>query len=165
MPVDVGTLLSKGRPIARALRAVSMRTRKPFTMQTKSGRFLIQKTVYLLKVLGYEPARKYEYNIYLNGPYSPDLATIYYALEDSGLRDATSATDIPPRALDAVADALAESPDFLEGLTTVVDGCITQGGPTRALGWAKSIKPHLSDTVWQEVRAFLRRHPELIRHT
>lgn len=165
MSEDVATLLKQGRPIARALKAVSTGAQHPFSMQTKDGRFEIQKTVYLLRALAYDPAKRYDYNIYLNGPYSPDLAAVYYAFEDEGLASAVSATDIPSETLDTIVNALSRSPHFLEGLTTVIDGCHSQGGSVNALGWAKSIKPHINEAVWQEVQAFLRKHPDLIKST
>lgn len=160
--MDPATLQVKGRSIARALRIISVKTGQSFSMADKPGRFQIQKTVYLLRRLGYAPAMKYDYNIYLNGPYSPDLAEVYYALNDSGLRSVSPATDLPPKTLAVVADALKGSPDFLEGLTTCIDGISTLGNPPQALAWAKSIKPHINDATWREVRAFLAKHPELI---
>lgn len=162
MPTDAATLQKKGRAIARALRAVSDKTGRPCSMADKPGRFLIQKTVYLLKSQGYPPAEKYAYNVYLNGPYSPELAAEYYALGDAGLRSATPATDIPRATLEVIAEALARSPDFVEGLTTVIDGVSSQGSAPAALAWAKSIKPHLNEPIWREVRAFLADHRELI---
>jgi len=163
--MDPATLQHKGKSIAKALRAVSTKTNRPFTMMTKPGRFTIQKTVYLLKRLGYPPAARYDYNIYLNGPYSPGLAEVYYALSDDGLRSVGPATDIPPAVLDTIANATAGTSDFLEGLTTVIDGIATAGSPPSALAWAKSIKPHINEATWREVRAFLAKHPELTRRT
>ena len=164
MPPDGAALQRRGRTIAKALRAVWLRTGRPMSMSDRPGRFLIQKTVYLLKSQGYPPATRYEYNVYLNGPYSPDLAAEYYAVGDDGLRSAPAATDIPPSTLNLVAEALSRSPDFLEGLTTVIDGVVTQGSPQAALSWAKSIKPQLSESTWREVRTFLSGHQELIAH-
>jgi uncharacterized protein YwgA len=164
MTPDVGTLRRQGRSIAQALKTISGQVGHPFSMMTKPGRFRIQKTVYLLKHLGCDRAERYEFNIYLNGPYSPSLAEVYYALEDDGLNSVTPA-ELSPRTIATIADALGKSSDFLEGLTTVIDGVASQGSPQAAIEWAKSIKPHLSETTWGEVRAFLVKHPELIGHT
>lgn len=41
-------------------------------------RLKLQKAAYLLKRMGVEPFTKYEFNTYLRGPYSPDLAKDYY---------------------------------------------------------------------------------------
>jgi uncharacterized protein YwgA len=159
--MDALTLQTQGRGIAKALRAISARTGHSFTMKSKPGRFVIQKTVYLLRRLRYPSATKYDYNIYLNGPYSPGLAEVYYALEDDGLKSAPAATDDPSRTMDTIATALAGTPDFLEGLTTVIDGIANAKNAAASLTWAKSIKPHLNEATWREVRAFLVKHPEL----
>lgn len=161
LTMDTATLQVKGRSIARALRTISGKTGRSFSMDNKPGRFAIQKTVYLLRKLGYAPAMKYIYNIYLNGPYSPDLAEVYYALNDSGLQSVSPATDLPTKTIAIVAEALKGSPDFLEGLTTCIDGIATSGSAQQALAWSRSIKPHINDTTWREVRAFLVKHPEL----
>ena len=163
--MDQATLLARGRTIAKALRTISARTGRPLTMMTKPGRFEIQKTVYLLKRLGYPPAAKYEYNVYLNGPYSPGLAEVYYALSDAGLRSAPPATDVRQDVLGTISIALAGSPEFLEGLTTVIDGISAQGSAPLALSWAKTIKPHINEATWREVRTFLASHPQLIGRT
>jgi hypothetical protein len=163
--MDGATLQVQGRSIARALRAIAGHSAQSFSMQSKPGRFRIQKTVYLLKRMGYPAAKKYEFNIYLNGPYSPDLAATYYALGDEGLRAGTAAPDVGQARLETVTEALQGSDDFLEGLTTVVDGIVTFHHRPRALAWAKSIKPHLAEPVWQEVRRFLLKHQELTRST
>lgn len=42
------------------------------------SRLRLQKAAYLLKRMGVEPFTKYEFNIYLRGPYSPELAKEYY---------------------------------------------------------------------------------------
>ena len=159
--MDTATLQAKGRSIARALKALSGKTGRSFSMADKPGRFTIQKTVYLLRKLGYAPALKYDYNIYLNGPYSPNLAEVYYALDDNGLQSFSPATDLPPKTIAIVAEALKGTTDFLEGLTTCIDGISTSGSPPQALAWAKSIKPHINDITWREVRSFLIKHPEL----
>jgi hypothetical protein len=164
MTPDAGTLRRQGRSIAQALKTVSNQVGHPFSMMTKPGRFQIQKTVYLLKHLDCDRANRYDFNIYLNGPYSPDLAEVYYALGDDGLNSA-SPTELAPRTLATVAEALGRSPDFLEGLTTVIDGVASRGSPRLAIDWAKSIKPHLNEPTWGEVRAFLVKHPELIGRT
>jgi hypothetical protein len=163
--MDTNTLLAKGRSIARGLKSISRETGKEFTMDTKPGRFRLQKAVYLLKCLRYPPAAKYSYNIYLNGPYSPDLAEAYYALEDDGLSGVSPAHDVPRTTLRTVSDALAGGDDFLEGLTTILDGLPRERTLAAAMAWARSIKPHLTEPTWKEVRVFLAGHPELTRRT
>src|SRR5438309_1453676 len=44
-------------------------------------RLRVQKAAFLLNHLGIRPFTNYEFNIYLRGPYSPQLAREYYNLE------------------------------------------------------------------------------------
>jgi Uncharacterized conserved protein len=43
-----------------------------------SGRLKVQKAVLLLKYLGVSPFDRYEFGLYVRGPYSPVLALDYY---------------------------------------------------------------------------------------
>ena len=162
LPDERGALIKQANPIARALNTVAARTSRTFTMRTQAGRFRIQKTVYLLKRLDYPPARRYDFNVYHMGPYSPTLTRAYYALEDDGIRSAGAATDIPTQTLTVLDDAVPRSDAFLEGLTTLLDVRAQGVSPIAALAQAKAIKSHLSESVWREVRAFLQTHPILV---
>ena len=165
MPQEEGALRKQALPIARALNALSAHGVRTFTMRTQIGRFRIQKTVYLLRHAGYRPAQRFEFNIYHMGPYSPDLAKIYYLLGDDGIRAAGSADDIPANVIELIEEVSTKPDQFLEGLTTLLD--VRSQTPTAASALAQSryIKPHLSDSVWKEVRAFLQEHPALITAT
>jgi len=46
----------------------------------KYARFAVQKVAYLMHYMGVPGFRDVEFNLYLNGPYSPKLADIYYDL-------------------------------------------------------------------------------------
>ncbi len=152
---DPATLQKQAAPIARALNAIAEETRKPFTMRNEPGRFRIQKTVYLLQRLGYAPARRFDYNLYMMGPYSPELTACYYALEDRGLRAAGVATDLREPMRRVVAEALQHGDAFLEGLTTLLDVNRETHHLPAALARARAIKPHLDEPTWKEVRGFL----------
>lgn len=163
--------------IARALTVIAARTRKAFTMKHRGGRFRIQKTVYLLRRLGYGPAREYAFNLYLMGPYSRDLARDYYDLQDLGLHEAGPADDIPDEMAKTVEDALRVVPaaedeweeptndDFLEGLSTAIDMGRRGVEADTAIERAKAIKPSLPSEAWGEVRRFLASHPGLTEGT
>jgi len=45
------------------------------------SRLKLQKAVLLLKHLGVAPFTSYDFNLYVRGPYSPDLARDYYSME------------------------------------------------------------------------------------
>ena len=164
-PIEEGALRRLAMPIAKALNTISVDTGQSFTMRNQMGRFRIQKTVYLLRRLGYPSARRFDFNIYHMGPYSPALAQAYYLLEDDGLRAAGQAGDVPAETLRIVAEAGARSHDFLEALTTLIDVMAQSGSPITALAQAKAIKRHLNESTWKEVREFLQSHPALVRVT
>ena len=44
-------------------------------------RLRVQKAVFLLRYLKVEPFTGYDFDVYLRGPYSPELASDYYRLE------------------------------------------------------------------------------------
>lgn len=165
MPTNPAVLEARARGIAKVLSFLSKKANREFTMSTKTGRLELQKVVYLLKRLDNPSAKKFEYNIYLNGPYSPELAEVYYAIGDEGVRNATPSGDLSSGTIETVVDALRKGPDFLEALTTVLDGERTLGTFAASMSWAKSIKPHLADQTWTEVRLFLKGHANLTRST
>jgi uncharacterized protein YwgA len=158
---ESGALRKQAAPIAKALNTIASKTKRPFSMQSQPGRFRIQKTTYLLRHSGYPAAKRYSFNIYHMGPYSPDLARAYYELEDDGIRAAGAATDIPTETLELLSEALEKPDAFLEGLTTLLDIWTQSRSLPTALPQAKSMKPHLDDTTWKEVRRFLTAHPAL----
>lgn len=163
--MEAGAAQVKGGPIAKALNTISQGTGRAFSIETKTGRLEVQKVVYLLQRMDFAPARKFSYNIYLNGPYSPDLAEVYYALGDSGIAKFGTTKEIPVKTLDTIREAWKEGPDFLEGLTTVLDGKRQFGNLPQSLRWAQSIKPHLTNQTWSGVRAFLDKRRSLIAST
>jgi uncharacterized protein YwgA len=162
---DPTTLRRQGRPIAQALNTIAAGGVPSFTMQTEEGRFRIQKAVYLLRQLGYPSAQKFDYNLYLMGPYSPELSRCYYALEDEGLAAAGTTKDLREEKLQILRAALLRDHDFLEGLTTLLDVNRTMHHLPAALAHAKAIKRHLGEKTWEEVRAFLATHRGLIGAT
>jgi len=53
-----------------------------FNLDDFISRLRMQKYVYLARFFGFDLG--YRYNLYLRGPYSPDLAEDYYQLKDRG---------------------------------------------------------------------------------
>jgi hypothetical protein len=162
---EPGARRKQALSMARALNALASKTGKRFSMNSRDGRFRIQKTVYLLRHLRYAPAQRFAFNLYHMGPYSPDLAAAYYELEDAGIRGAGAATDLPAPTCDVVREALAGNDDFLEGLTTLLDIWSGSHDLKSAYPHARQIKPHLDERTWKEVRQFLTGHAALITIT
>lgn len=152
----------------KALRLVGDVTGAGMDISSKDGRIRIQKIVYLLKAGGYQPAQKFEFNIYQNGPYSPDLTEVYFLYGNDGISEAQPAEDVPAELLEAIKAADSKGVQFLEALTTTLDTAASlkrqgKAGSNLAPGldWARSIKPHIGETTWRGVREFLRAHPAL----
>jgi hypothetical protein len=165
---EAGAVRARGKTIVRALRLIGDATGTPVTMDTKEARIRLQKIVYLLKAGGYEPARKFDFNIYQNGPYSPGLTEVYYLYENDGIAAATPATDVPPELIETIKAADAKGVLFLEAVATAIDTTTSLrkdgkagASPTLGLQWARSIKPQIDESTWREVREFLRAHPGL----
>ncbi|MGA8537009.1 MAG: hypothetical protein WB789_06415 [Thermoplasmata archaeon] len=170
--MEAGAARAHGRAIVRALRRLGDETGSPVLMETKEGRIRLQKLVYLLKVGRYGPAQKFEFNIYQNGPYSPDLTKVYYQYGNRGIAEVPPATDIPPILVETIRGADSKGVIFLEALTTALDTTASLrkqakvgGGLDFGLEWARSIKPHIGGPTWREVREFLAAHPDLAAAT
>jgi hypothetical protein len=168
MGSEQGAIAARGKSIVKALRRLGDETGRPIRMDSKDDRIRLQKLVYLLRAGGYEPARKFEFNLYQNGPYSPNLTEVYYAYGDDGIAQATPAVDISPVLLSTIKEADAKGVKFLEALTTTLDTSDSlrshgdgESELIRGLAWARSIKPQIGEYTWREVRGFLRTHPGL----
>jgi uncharacterized protein YwgA len=55
-----------------------------FNINSFYHRIKLQKCVYIAKILGWD-CPHYSYNIYMRGPYSPDLTSDYYAIANQPL--------------------------------------------------------------------------------
>jgi hypothetical protein len=162
-PQEQGAVVeTEGRAIAKALNAIAKVAGHPFTMRDQPGRFRIQKAVYLLKWMKYPAAQRFDYNLYLKGPYSPNLTACYYELRDPGIQSAGLARDLSEPILGLVVDALRHDDSFLEGLTTLTDVLEKTRPLPAALARAKAIKPHIAEGTWREVREFLSIHKPTI---
>ena len=79
-------------------------------------RFRIQKCMFVAQHLGL--GKKYRYNLYLHGPYSPLLSQDYYKAANDEIAD--DGAD-PNFDRDAVLEIMANEDDWLELATTLVD--------------------------------------------
>jgi len=165
---DEGAIRARGKGVVKALKTIATATSRPVRIETKDDRIRTQKLVYLLKAGGYAPAQKFDFNLYQNGPYSPDLTQVYFLYGDNGIAEASPASDIGHELLQAIVEADRHGVVFLEGLATAIDTTTSvrrsgTGGSElqRGLSWAQSIKPHIDADTWREVRGFLRTHPSI----
>lgn len=109
----------------------------------------MQKGCYILNRWGYGP--EYRYNLYIRGPYSPDLADDYYELNRIG-----EFTDVPAERIEELSTIMSKGIGYTEAYTTVL--IVKQNNPDRTneelLKKALDVKPHLKKEVmevWQSV--------------
>jgi uncharacterized protein YwgA len=127
-------------------------TGRRFDPRSFAGRLRIQKAIYLLRSMGHPVARHYSYNMYLRGPYSPQLTQDYYRLMETDVRP--SDVEIDPDMLSVVNDAVGMGDSFLEAVATVHSIYKTNapmGNREDILRMARSIKPQLHhhyDNAW-----------------
>lgn len=79
-------------------------------------RFRIQKCVFVAQHLGL--GKKYRYNLYLHGPYSPLLSRDYYKAANGEIADGGADPDFDRN---AVLEIMSNEDDWLELATTLVD--------------------------------------------
>jgi uncharacterized protein YwgA len=99
--------------LASILSELSRTTGESFEPVDFSHRLRIQKSIYLLKALGYKPASRYSFGSFVRGPYSPDLTKGYYAIPRGTIRKAPPAS-IPNEQVKVVAEAIRRGNEFLE---------------------------------------------------
>ncbi|ADB57086.1 hypothetical protein [Archaeoglobus profundus] len=68
------------KELARLIRALENAGVYKFSIETFEDRLKLQKIVYIAKHFGIDLG--YEFNEYIRGPYSPDLADDYYSLNE-----------------------------------------------------------------------------------
>ena len=82
------------------------------------ARLRIQKAVYLLNCLGDPNTKNYNFNLYVRGPYSPDLARAYYNITIDTVSKVPAAF-IQDHRLRPVCEAVKRGNNFLEAASTL----------------------------------------------
>lgn len=128
---------------------------------TFKGRIRIQKAVYLLGAMGHPFCRKFTFSNYLRGPYSPDLARVYYK-DDVG-SVTISEVAVPPalrKELTVVASAIARGIPFIEAASTLHSFHTSSPGESSdsIKARVRRAKPGLGDSVLKDAWQFLVEH-------
>jgi len=136
---------------------LSSRSPRNISLNTFSGRFRIQKGVFLLQVLGYPAVRKYPYSIYLKGPYCRDLADDYYSSRP--ISDFSPARDIPASYNAIFEELYSKNDEFIETVITLCSMSRANRGITKKelFDHFKWVKPNRIDNIgegWE----FLKKH-------
>jgi len=143
------------RKLAGILARLTECSGKRFDASDFWSRFRIQKSIYLLQAMGYPGTSDYRFNLYLRGPYSPDLAKDYYALENEGIsiRSRVSPAHISSDKLAVLKEALDQGEYFLEALVTLLSIVKSEErDKTKAIEIAARLKPNrvsYFDSAWQ----------------
>ncbi len=134
-----------------------------FDLLTLEGRIEVQKSVFLLKYFKSKGLMKYDFDIYLHGPYSAQLAYEYLSKGRMKLRFAKSKDKIPDKTIEMMKQIILKDKDkpeeyieFLEGLTTLLSLSQDFGGPDEALLKAITLKPYMEDSIWEESIDFIK---------
>ena len=142
--------------LAGIMNTVSSETGITLNAKDFRGRLRIQKTVYLLKAMGFEAVSDYDFNSYIRGPYSRDLAKHYYHLEENP-KDIRF--DLPSSYKKILYEALERGDDFIEAVATL--DIIRRINPTSSVEEIKEFvsnrKPYLKDII-PEAWGFLNDH-------
>jgi len=143
------------RRLAGILKKLSESTGRNFDARDFWSRFRIQKSIYLLQAMGYPDPSCYRFSLYFKGPYSPDLAKDYYALDGEAcrLRDTAPPARIPPDKLSILVEALGRGEYFLEALVTL-HSIVTEEekDKSKAIAIASRLKPNrvsYFEPAWQ----------------
>ncbi len=104
--------------LALILEALGKATGEDLRGNSFNSRLRIQKSIYLLKNLGYKPLSDYSFSNNLRGPYSPNLADHYYKADTATFRLAKS-PKIPASMVDTIKKALTRGLRFTEAATTL----------------------------------------------
>ncbi len=130
--------------LAAVLSQVAKSTGESYDPSDFTKRLRIQKSIYLLKALGYNPVSKYSFGSYVRGPYSPQLANDYYAIPPSTVPK-TMPANIPSKYLGPVVNAVKRGNHFLEAAATVHIYWIRNRTQKKAeiLDHVKDLKPDL----------------------
>ena len=142
--------------LAAILRLLEKKSHTTLGIDSFNSRLMIQKSVYLLKAMGYPPVKSYNFSSYLRGPYSPDLAEDYFAVCQEGYASEKGYANIPPDVLNPVVEGIKKGVLFLEAATTIHS--IVKYNPhnskNQIVTHVRFIKPHVN-FVLEEAWRFL----------
>ncbi len=140
-------------------------TNREFKIETIDDRIRFQKIVYLLKFFNYKPAKEFDFNMYLHGPYSPDLAKLYYENNEIDFSKAPKAKDIPKKVIEFIKEADDNGVEFLEALVTTLDFKKKDPDYKECIKRASKIKPYITENTWNRVLEFLNKNNTLITNS
>ena len=126
------------------------------------GRLRVQKAAYLLRYLGVHPFTKYDFSLYIHGPYSPELAREYYSEKS----DETTMPEIDRDILELLEWFMSHDDRWLEIATSIlmIREQYTKIKDREVLSILRLSKPWITDKEFREVYRELRSKPRLRIH-
>ncbi len=128
---------------ARYLKGLFERLGISFSIDTFEDRLRMQKLVYMLQLNKHLNAfLGYDFNMYLAGPYSPELADAYYYIERNDIEGEPIHIDQEAKEYARYIDSL--SSELLELIATLIELIRRYGtrDPDKLTWYIKGIKPH-----------------------
>jgi len=123
------------------------------------GRLRVQKDAYLLKYLGIEPFAKYDFSLYIHGPYSPELAREYYSEKSKE----PQVPEIDNDTLELLKWFMSHGDRWLEIATSIlmIHERYPKIGAEEILSILRLSKPWITDVEFGEILGELRTKPLL----
>ena len=143
--------------LAGILAELSKTTSKRFDAGSFQSRLRIQKSIYLLSVLGVPEVKGYAFSHYVRGPYSPSLAKDYYALETTPV--SPKKVMLSSRQLRIIKECVEKGDAFLEAVSTLHSIAMSNKNHSEEeiINHVRDLKPHLNFCL-KEAWQFLRTH-------
>jgi len=139
--------------------AVAKAAKKKLDVNDFEDRLLMQKGCFILNTMGVEP--KYNFGLYIRGPYSSDLADDYYELHiDSST---PCETDVPSEHIDSLTEIMIKGTPFVEAYATILLARKYNPNmkPGELVDFVVDMKPHLKKKI-EEASEYLNPTPSAI---
>jgi len=156
--------------LAGILVTLQSRTGHSFNAESFESRLRIQKSIYILKALGFRPACVYSYSDYFHGPYSPNLAKDYYELLSQRLlrqgTESVTCIELPDAMLGIVEEAIRRGNDFLEAAASLhsLAARYPELDGTKLQAFLRTMKPGIADRS-EEAWSFLTTNHLVVERT
>lgn len=130
--------------------AVSKAADHALSIDEFDDRLLLQKGCYILNCKGYGP--RFDFSLYIHGPYSPRLADEYYAHFDSD-----GPTDVPDEVIAELREIFSQGIGYTEAYATLMLVINHNPGVSKEaiIERTEGIKPHLKSEIEKAAKCLI----------